>query len=232
MATATLACAKGCNRGAGAQGAGSGVELPLYVKGLIVGLAIAAPVGPIALLCIQRTISGGWPAGLATGLGAALADSYYGAIAALGLSLVQGFLVDHRRAIALVGGSFLCLLGVRSLLSKRSTDPAKPRRSAMGLLGDFASTFILTLANPMTILAFIAIFAVMDTAAAGRSFSGAMELVLSVLAGSAAWWLCLSLGIGVLRHRLDAVARRWISRISGAMIIGFGVYSLGLGLVP
>jgi len=208
------------------------LELPLYVKGLIVGLAIAAPVGPIALLCIERTISAGWRAGLATGLGAALADSYYGAIAALGLSLVQSFLIDHRRAIALVGGSFLCLLGARSLLTKRSTGAAKPRRGAMGLLGDFASTFMLTLANPMTILAFVAIFAVMDTAAAGRSFSGAMELVLGVLAGSATWWLCLSLGVGVLRHRLDAVARRWISRISGAMIIGFGVYSLGLGLVP
>ena len=208
------------------------MELPLYAKGLIVGLAIAVPVGPIALLCIQRSILAGWRAGLATGLGAALADSYYGAIAALGLSLVQNFLVDHRRAIALAGGTFLCLLGVRCLFTKLLTDAAKPKRSAMGLLGDFASTFVLTLANPMTILAFIAIFAVMDTAAAGRSFSGAMELVLSVLAGSAIWWLCLSIGIGVLRHRLDETARRWISRISGAMIIGFGVYSLGLGLIP
>ena len=208
------------------------MELPLYAKGLIVGLAIAAPVGPIALLVIQRTISAGWTAGLATGLGAALADSYYGAIAALSLSLVQHFLVNHRRGIALAGGIFLCLLGIRSLVTRQSTDPAKPRRSAVGLLGDFASTFILTLANPMTILAFIAIFAVMDTAAAGRSFSSAMELVLSVLAGSAIWWLCLSIGIGVLRHRLDAVARRWITRTSGAMIIGFGVYSLWLGLVP
>lgn len=211
---------------------GGAVELPLYVKGLIVGLAIAVPVGPIALLCFQRSISAGWPAGLATGLGAALADSYYGAIAALGLSLVQNFLVDHRRAIALAGGTFLCLLGIKSLFTRLSATAAKPKRSAMGLLGDFASTFVLTLANPMTILAFIAIFAVMDTAAAGRSFSGAMELVLSVLAGSAIWWLCLSIGIGVFRHRLDDTARRWISRISGAMIIGFGVYSLGLGLVP
>ena len=211
---------------------GGAVELPLYVKGLIVGLAIAVPVGPIALLCIQRSISAGWPAGLATGLGAALADSYYGAIAALGLSLVQNFLVDHRRGIALAGGTFLCLLGTKSLFTRLSATAAKPKRSAMGLLGDFASTFVLTLANPMTILAFIAIFAVMDTAAAGRSFSGAMELVLSVLAGSAIWWLCLSIGIGVFRHRLDDTARRWISRVSGAMIIGFGVYSLGLGLVP
>lgn len=208
------------------------MELPLYAKGLIVGLAIAAPVGPIALLCIQRTITAGWRAGLATGLGAAIADSYYGAIAALGLSLVQHFLVEHRRGIALVGGTFLCLLGIRSLFTRHSTDPARPKPTAMGLLGDFASTFMLTLANPMTILAFIAIFAVMDTAQAGRSFSGAMELVLGVLGGSAAWWLCLSLGIGVLRHSLDDTARRWITRVSGAMIIGFGVYSLGLGLIP
>jgi threonine/homoserine/homoserine lactone efflux protein len=217
--------------GAGVQGAGRGVELPLFVKGLIVGIAIAAPVGPIALLCIQRSISGGWRAGLASGLGAALADSYYGAVAALALSLVQHFLLDHRRAIAMVGGTFLCLLGVRTLLTRRKTDPAKPKRTAAGLLGDFASTFMLTLANPMTIVAFIAIFAVLDTAAAGQSFAGAMELVLGVLIGSAAWWLCLSLGVGILRHRLDEAARWWITRISGGIIIAFGAYSLALGLI-
>jgi threonine/homoserine/homoserine lactone efflux protein len=207
------------------------LELPLYVKGFIVGLAIAAPVGPIALLCIQRTIAVGWRSGLACGLGAALADSYYGAIAALSLSLVQHFLLDHRRAIAMVGGAFLCLLGLKTLLTRRSPAAAKPKRSAASLLGDFAITFMLTLANPMTILAFIAIFAVLDTAEAGRSFAGAMELVLGVLAGSATWWLCLSLGVGVLRHRLDDTARRWITWISGAMIIAFGAYSLGLGLM-
>lgn len=207
------------------------MDLSLFFKGLIVGLGIAVPVGPIALLCIQRSINNGWLAGLASGLGAALADSYYGAIAALGVSLVQDFLVAHRRPVGLLGGAFLCLIGVRILLSRRRLEPAKPKRDAVSLLGDFASTFLLTLANPTTILAFVAIFAAIGTSAAGATFGGAMTLVLGVLIGSALWWSCLAFGVGTLRHRLDESARRWISRGSAAMMIAFGLYVMGQGLI-
>jgi threonine/homoserine/homoserine lactone efflux protein len=206
------------------------LSIELFIKGLIVGVAIAAPVGPIGLLCIQRALAGGWISGLASGLGAALADTFYGCIAAFGLTLVQDFLFGHRSTIAVIGGLFLCLLGVRILLAKPSTVAARPQRSAAGLAGDFIGTFMLTLANPMTILSFIAIFAALNTSAASDSYVAAATLVLGVFGGSAAWWLCLSLGIGVIRHKMDQPVLRWIARGSGALILAFGATAAWHGM--
>jgi len=206
------------------------LSLELLIKGVIVGIAIAAPVGPIALLCIQRTLAGGWRAGLISGLGAAAADSVYGSIAAFSLTLVQEFLLDHTQGIARGGGIFLCLLGLRILLKKPTLEvAARPSLSPMGLLGDFAGTFMLTLANPMTILSFIAIFAALNTSAASDSYGAAATLIIGVFAGSAAWWLFLSLGIGGIRHRLDEPALRWIARLSGALVVAFGALTLWRG---
>jgi threonine/homoserine/homoserine lactone efflux protein len=205
------------------------LSIELLIKGVIVGIAIAAPVGPIGLLCMQRTLTSGWLSGLISGLGAATADSVYGSIAAFGLTLVQDFLLDHTKAIAKAGGVVLCLLGIRILLMKPSTVVAKPRMSTMGLVGDFAGTFMLTLANPMTILSFIAIFAALNTSAASDSYGAAATLILGVFAGSAAWWLFLSLGIGGIRHRIDEPALRWIARLSGALVIAFGALTLWRG---
>ncbi|HEY2113043.1 MAG TPA: LysE family transporter [Dongiaceae bacterium] len=207
------------------------MSIELFIKGLIVGVAIAAPVGPIGLLCIQRALTGGWISGLASGLGAALADTFYGGIAAFGLSLVQDFLFGHRSTIAVIGGVLLCLLGLRIILAKPATMAARPRKSAAGLAGDLVGTFMLTLANPMTILSFIAIFAALNTSAASDSFAAAATLVLGVFGGSAGWWLCLSFGIGVIRHRMDQPALRWISRGSGALILAFGATAAWHGMM-
>jgi threonine/homoserine/homoserine lactone efflux protein len=207
------------------------LNIELFAKGLIVGVAIAAPVGPIGLLCIQRALIGGWFSGLISGLGAAVADTVYGSIAAFGLTLVQDFLFGHRYAISLAGGLLLCLLGLRIMFAQPSTVAARPRNSAVGHAGDLIGTFMLTLANPMTILSFIAIFAALNTSAASGSYAAAAILVLGVFGGSAAWWLFLSLGIGVIRHRMDEPILRWIARISGAMIVVFGVSAVWRGAV-
>ena len=207
------------------------MNILLFVKGLIVGIAIAAPVGPIGLLCIQRALAGGWISGLISGLGAAVADTVYGSIAAFGLTLVQDFLFGHRYAISLAGGLLLCLLGLRIMFTKPSVVAARPRNSAVGHAGDLIGTFMLTLANPMTVLSFIAIFAALNTSAASGSYAAAATLVLGVFGGSAAWWLFLSLGIGVIRHRMDEPILRWIARLSGAMIVVFGVTAVWRGAV-
>jgi threonine/homoserine/homoserine lactone efflux protein len=207
------------------------LSIELFIKGLIVGIAIAAPVGPIGLLCIQRALVGGWVSGLASGLGAALADTLYGAIAAFGVTLVQDFLFDHRGYIAMIGGLFLCLLGLRIMFTKPSTVAARPRKSAAGLAGDVVGTFMLTLANPMTILSFIAIFAALNTSAASDSYGAAATLVLGVFVGSTAWWLFLSLGIGVIRHKMDEPVLRWIARASGALVVVFGATAVWHGLL-
>src|SRR5580693_2202452 len=186
------------------------LNLELLIKGLTVGVAIAAPVGPVALLCIQRALTGGWFAGLASGLGAAAADTLYGSIAAFSLSLIENFLIDHRYQIAIAGGVLLCLLGVRVLLMKPLQIPERPNNSAAGLVGIFLGTLMLTLANPTTVLSFIAIFAAVNISAASGDYSAAGLLVLGVFIGSAVWWLCLALGVGVVRHRLDDAVLRWI----------------------
>jgi threonine/homoserine/homoserine lactone efflux protein len=206
------------------------LNLELLVKGMAVGFAIAAPVGPIGLLCIQRALVGGWLSGLASGLGAAAADTVYGSIAAFGLTLVENFLLDHRYFIAIIGGILLCLLGVRVWFKKPTTVAARVNNSARGLVGDFFGTFMLTLANPTTVLSFIAIFAAINTSAASDSYGAAGTLVLGVFGGSAAWWLCLALGIGVIRHRMDAPVLLWVGRASGALVIGFGLYTLWRGI--
>src|SRR5258705_7848708 len=103
------------------------LNIELFIKGFIVGVAIAAPVGPIGLLCIQRALTGGWISGLASGLGAALADTFYGCVAAFGLSLVQDFLFGHRSTIGVIGGLFPCLLGVRIIFAQPPPPPARPR---------------------------------------------------------------------------------------------------------
>jgi len=206
------------------------LNIELLIKGFAVGVAIAAPVGPVALLCIQRALTGGWMSGLASGLGAAAADTLYGSIAAFSLSLIENFLMAHRYSIAIGGGILLCLLGLRILMMKPPQIPERPNTSAAGLVGIFLGTFMLTLANPTTVLSFIAIFAAINISTASGDYAAAGVLVLGVFIGAALWWLCLALGVGVIRHRVDEPVLRWIARGSAGLVIAFGIYTLWRGI--
>ncbi len=200
------------------------MPLQLVLKGALLGLAIAAPVGPIGLLCIRRTLAQGRVAGFVSGLGAASADMVYGAIAAFGLTAITGLLVRQQGWLRLVGGLFLCYLGARTLLARPggSTAEAEGRSRA----GAYLATFALTLTNPMTILSFAAIFAGAGVAQTGGSYGAAAAMVLGVFLGSAAWWLLLSTGVSLLRSRFDARAALWVNRLSGLIILGFGAAAL------
>jgi threonine/homoserine/homoserine lactone efflux protein len=209
------------------------LEGDLFVRGLVIGFAIAAPVGPIGVLCVRRTLADGRLAGLLSGLGAATADALYGSVAAFGLGLVSQFLIDQQAAFRLVGGLFLCYLGLRTWrapvaegLPGRAPDDgtAGPMTRARAT-GAYLSTFALTLTNPATILSFIAVFAGLGLADDGVGPAGAL-LVAGVFAGSAAWWLLLSSLVGLARHRLDRNALGWINRLSGLVLLGFGLLSL------
>jgi len=188
-------------------------------------LSIAAPVGPIGVLCIQRTLAHGRMSGLATGLGAATADGMYGAIAAFGLAVISNALVGQQFWFRLIGGVFLLYLGVRTLRSKPATTAAPRAHST--LASDYLSTLFLTLTNPMTILSFAAVFAGLGVGAAGGGYGAAAVLVLGVFAGSALWWLVLSGAVGLLRHRVTPRGLRWVNRASGTIIAGFGALALG-----
>jgi len=198
------------------------VDLPVFVRGLVIGFSIAAPVGPIGVLCIRRTLADGRAIGLAVGLGAAVADAMYGAVAGFGLTAISALLVRRQDLLRGVGGLFLCYLGARTFLATPADRAA--RVAGGGLVGAFTATFALTLANPATILSFVAVFAGFGVAAA--SWRDATVLVAGVFLGSALWWLMLSGAVAALRSRFDQRALRWVNRLSGLVLFAFGVTAL------
>jgi threonine/homoserine/homoserine lactone efflux protein len=191
----------------------------VLLKGLALGFSIAAPVGPIGVLVIRRTISHGFKSGLASGLGAASADALYGTVAAAGLTLVADFLVQQSLWMGLLGGAFLTFLGLRIFFSRPpQTESPQPHNSAGG---DYLSTFFLTLSNPMTIIAFVAILGGLGAVDSGAFRLGAFLIVLGVFSGSALWWLLLSALVGLLRARLTSQALLWVNRAAGLVILAF-----------
>jgi len=197
--------------------------LNLLVQGLLIGFSIAAPVGPIGVLCIRRSLADGARIGLLTGLGAASADAFYGAIAAFGLTAVSNLLMNHRFLLGLIGGVFLCYLGVRAFFAGVAEGgQAPPRVSALTAYG---STFVLTLANPMTILSFAAVFVGFGLGSA-KDYNAAGMMVAGVFVGSALWWLLLSSVVSLIRSRMTAASLQWVNRGSGVIIVAFGVYAL------
>jgi len=200
------------------------LDFGLFLRGLIIGFSIAAPVGPIGILCIRRTLSEGRVSGFLSGLGAATADALYGCVAGFGLTVISSFLVDQRFWIQLVGGVFLLALGIRTLRSAPAERPAAA--SGTGLVASYASTLFLTLTNPMTILSFAGIFAALGVAETGGDLLAAAGLVLGVFIGSAGWWLLLSGGVGLMRERLSGGILRWTNRASGAILVIFGAIAV------
>lgn len=197
------------------------------MRGLVIGFSIAAPVGPIGVLCIRRTLADGRLAGLVSGLGAATADAFYGSLAGFGLTLVSNFLVSQQRWLRLVGGLFLLYLGIKTFLSAPASNPGQViKMSSRGLWGAYLSTLLLTLTNPLTILSFAAIFAGLGLVETGGDMLSAGTLVLGVFCGSASWWLLLSGGVSLLRRRVTPAMLRWVNRIAGVVILGFGVVAL------
>ncbi|BCO29731.1 threonine efflux protein [Rhodoferax lithotrophicus] len=195
--------------------------LSLFFQALLIGLLIAAPVGPIGLLTIQRTLDQGRSAGLATGLGAACADAVYGAIGAFGVTQVINWLVAARTGFALGGGAMLLWMAWRTF-SQPLAEQAAPLPSRADLLRCFAGTFALTLSNPATILSFVAVFAAM--AGGGIQSVSPLPMIAGVLVGSALWWLILSTVVAYGRKRFTAVWRRRINHVSGALLAGFALW--------
>jgi threonine/homoserine/homoserine lactone efflux protein len=201
-----------------------------FLKGVIVGLLIAAPVGPIAVFCIRLSVAGGRWIGFVSGLGAATADTLFGLIAALGLGTFNRFLLAHRDPIQVIGGVFLAILGIRMLRS-RPAPPDHQLAPPTGAGRAYWSTFALTVANPTTVLAFIGIFAGFGVATAAGGFAAA-ALVAGVFAGSTAWWLLLSTLAGRLGRRLQHGGLHRINQIGGALILALGLWYLARTLDP
>ncbi len=202
------------------------MDLTFLLRGLAIGFSIAAPVGPIGVLCIRRTLADGRAAGLVSGLGAASADACYGFIAAFGLTFISNILIDQRIALRLIGGAFLVYLGIKTLLAKPAEQTQTTMTEGSHLIAAYASTFFLTVTNPMTIISFAAIFAGLGIANANGNYRTAATLVAGVFLGSALWWLVLSGGVAWLRSRVNSFALQWVNRFSGVIITAFGLVAL------
>lgn len=202
--------------------------MSLLLKGLIVGFCLAAPVGPIAALCVQRTIAKRWLSGLVSGLGAAVADAVYGAVAAFGATMVSEFLISERTWMQRVGGVILIFMGLRLFLTKPAEEKKTPEGNGnrKGLMGDFLSTLFLTLTNPMTFVAFAAVFTTMGIGAVRGHPILTTELVGGVFLGSGLWWLILCGGAHALRHHFDYRKLTTVNRATGIFVIGVGLVYL------
>ncbi len=200
------------------------MEVAFFVKGFILGFSIAAPVGPIGILCIKKTLQFGRLSGLSSGLGAAIADTIYGVIAAFGLTFISKFLLAGQFWLQLVGGLFLIYLGLKTFCSK--PENTVNCISHKTLFGDFISTFCLTVTNPMTIFSYLAIFAGLGLSDTTGNYANASTLVFGVFLGSALWWLILSEGITLCRKKINQKVMMWVNRLAGVLIIAFGITAL------
>jgi len=201
------------------------MELLYLLKGLAVGFLLAVPVGPIGVLCIRRTLAHGARRGIATGLAAASADMMYGIIAAFGLSLVSDFILAQQFWFRLIGGSFLLAIGVRTFF-------AHPEREIFnngsnGHTSTYLGTFILTLTNPMTMIAFAAVFASIGIAEIRGSTLAALLLVIGVFFGSLLWFMLLTETVHLFKEKLSTNGIVSINRASGILIFVFGIIALG-----
>jgi threonine/homoserine/homoserine lactone efflux protein len=197
----------------------------LLFRGLLAGLFIAAPVGPVNVVCISRTLAKGWRSGLISGLGAATVDTLYGCIAGFSITFVIQFLLKEEFWIRLIGGILLVLIGVYYYFRKPQSLSAEkqegPERS------DYVSTLLLTLTNPTTVLSFLAILATLGMKEDKASWLTLM-LVLGIFCGSMLWWIIVVTIVNRLRDRITDHTMQWMNRAAGLGIGGFGVITFML----
>jgi len=204
------------------------MDITLFLRGLLVGLAIAIPIGPIGVLCIQRTLADGVARGMVTGFGSTTAHGIYAAIAGFGFAVVSDTLTGGQVALRLLGSGYLAYLALRIARSEPSIQATSGR--GRGLLATYFSSLLVDITSPGTLILFAAIFAGLGAGSATGKEDGVLFLVLGVLIGSGLWWVVLSNGVNLLRNRLNQRWLRWVNRLSGLVLLGFAGYVL-LGLI-
>lgn len=196
----------------------------IFIQASIIGFSIAMPVGPIGLLCIKNTLSYGFKNGFATGLGAALADSFYGFLAGGGLILISNFLLNYTNYIKLIGGMFLIYLGITEIKNCQKIDYKTANIKNSHLFKTMFTVLFLTLTNPATIISFIAIFAVIGGSVINKS--ELIIMIFGVFSGSLLWWLILAATVGKIKHKISDNIIKKIKFSSGIILCSFGVYAL------
>lgn len=204
-------------------------DLSLFLKAVGIGVAVAAPIGPMGILCMRTTLIRGWRHGLAIGGGIAIGDGIYGAVAALGMAGLSAFMLTYSKPLHIAAGLFLIWLGLMALRASRNAEPDAAKIAAHGWRRDLATSVLLTLTNPPTIIMFAAVFTALAPSD-GFHPGDTLTIVAGVVTGSLLWWGFLVLMVSALRHAIGAGARRWIDRVAGIVLSALGVVEVRRGL--
>ncbi|WP_193182980.1 LysE family translocator [Nisaea sediminum] len=203
-------------------------DLSVFIKALGIGVAVAAPVGPMSILLMRTTLARGWRNGLAIGGGIAIADGMFGMIAALGLAGISSFMLEYEKPLHVAAGLFLIYLGLRKLFSRGDEDMAARPVSRAGWARDLATAWLLTMTNPPTIIMFAAVFTAIAPAG-GLDAAVALVTVAGVFLGSMLWWCFLVSVVSGVRHAIGHKARTWIERLSGIVLAALGINEIRRG---
>jgi threonine/homoserine/homoserine lactone efflux protein len=202
------------------------LEIPLFIKGFMIGLVVAAPLGPIGIICLQRTLSKGYLAGLFSGLGISTADAIYGALAVFGVTAISSFLISQELWLRVIGGIVICGLGIRIYRQAGYQKIAAPSNNK-SCFGAYFSALVFTLMNPALIISFTAIFASWGIVYTRSNYFSALLLIVGVFSGSAIWWVFLSGLASRLKTQFTNTLIQKINHISGELIAGFGLLMVG-----
>jgi len=195
----------------------------IFIKGIIIGLLVSAPLGPIGIMCIQRTLNRGYMSGFVSGLGAAAADIIFAVIAGFGLTIIINFIEEKHLYFQILGGIFVLYIGYKIF----NTNPVKQlklqRLNKTRLSQDFASIFLLTISNPMAIFLFVAIMAALKVAGDLLSFFELSILVSGIAGGAILWWFVLASIANRFRKKIRLKSIWWLNKITGSVVFLFGL---------
>lgn len=196
--------------------------LTLFTYGVIIGLMASIPLGPVGVLCVQRTLSKNHKSGFVSGMGAAMADTIYAILALFFISYVLGFLENNMTIMKAIGGIFVIVVGASIFFSNSVQQMRRSRAGKTNLWKDFITVFVLTISNPALILIFIALFAAFGLSREAIGYSNGLLVIAGVATGATMWWFTLTFIVSFFRRRIRARHLLWINRISGAVIIALG----------
>ncbi|MFO7828987.1 MAG: LysE family transporter [Bacteroidales bacterium] len=202
------------------------MELGFLIKGIIVGFLASIPLGPVGVLCIQRTINKGRSSGMLSGMGAATVDSFFALVAALGLTFIINFIEEQQFYIQLIGGTILILLGAKIFYTNPIRQIRRHRRQKNKLIEDFLSVLFLTLSNPLAVFLFVAAFAGIGLVTAKDSSFRSSLIIGGVFLGATLWWGLLTFFVDLFRKHFRLKQLWWINKIAGIVIIVFGIAAM------